>query len=1034
MRSKFKWIFTLLVAFTMQFSFAQEKTVTGTVSDDAGPLPGANVVVKETKRGVQTDVDGKYSIQVAQGQTLVFTFVGMSDQEVKVGASNSVNIKLEAGGTMLGEVVVTTALGIRKGMNEITASSSVVKAETLNQANNPNAVQALVGKVSGLQINTTSNSVNPDTRIVLRGNRSISGNNAALVVIDGAISTTALLQSLDPAIIENVNVLKGMQGAALYGQDGKNGVIIVTTKKGNGQDKFTVGLSASLDFEEVAFLPERQGRYGQGWNGVFYSFENGGWGPQFDGSIQPVGLPQADGSYIMSPFSSRGSDNIKEFFQTGTTEQNKFSLSYGDSAGYIYFAADRTSKNFIVDKDTYNRKGFLFKAGKKLGKWNLDAQVNYITSKTAQTSSFLMYNLVQAPLNVDISQFANSGNEGAWSYYITNPYWSIDNDRQEDRLDYFNGTLKLQYDFNEHINVLVNSNVRSATQSGFAFTSAYDDPWQEEMGFDQSTQSDFTNYNSNSRYIYTDFMANFDYNLGSNFTFKANVGANFQDTLASSTQVGAINFVIDGLYNVSNLSSDPTTAAGTSNSISRFRSYGFFGQVDLGFKEYLFLNLTGRNDWSSVLPESNNNYFYPSAGISFIPTKAFPSIKGDVLSYMKVLANITKVGSYGPIGAYSIERLYTPGTGYPFNTPGFLQSTTLTDPNIKPEFFVNKEVGLSLGFFNERLTLDAAYFRTDNTDLITSTQPSYASGFTAATINIGEAHTTGGEIELGFVPINMKEIGLRWENKLSYTTSKMVVDKVSDTQSEVTLNTGYNTVANSNVGIYAQEGQEFPLIKGTAYVRDDEGHVVIDADTGMPLYSTSNEILGKATPDYILGYSTSLSYKGLRLSAVFDYRTGHQFYSQMKQTVSTFGYLVESAQGGRTGFVFPNSVITTGTDGVYAPNNGVLTGGTTYTSYQEYNSANYNEVAENFVLDATAFKVREIALSYTFSPKVLDKTGLASLNVGVNGRNLFTVLPKENRGYSDPEASVTNGNAAGYSYVGRYPTTRTYGFSINLTF
>src|SRR5690606_28792806 len=292
-------------------------------------------------------------------------------------------------------------------------SQQVVQAEELTQANNPNVVQGLVGKVSGLQINTTNSAVNATTRIVIRAPRSITGDNQALVVIDGVISSASILQSLAPETIASVNVIKGTQGAALYGSEGVNGVLIVTTKRGTGEaEKMTVSLNSSIDFSEVAYLPERQTRYGQGWYGEHLSYEQGVWGPEFDGSIVPVGLPNPDGTYIMAPYVSRGSDNIKDFFRTGVVSQTGVSLSSGGDEGYVFFSANNLQNEFIVEKDALRRNTFLFRAGKKVGKWSVDGNMTYISQRTSQTSSSLYWDLLQTPTNVDIRQFRNRGNEG----------------------------------------------------------------------------------------------------------------------------------------------------------------------------------------------------------------------------------------------------------------------------------------------------------------------------------------------------------------------------------------------------------------------------------------------------------------------------------------------------------------------------------------------------------------------------------------------------------------------------------------------
>ena len=438
MRSKFKWIFTLLLAFTMQFSFAQDKTVTGVVSDELGPVPGANVVVKGTKRGTATDFDGNFSISVKQGEVLVVSYAGMKSANITIGTANSYKVTLVADVEELRPVEVIGAIGIKKKQDAITSSNQVVNARELTQAANPNVVQSLAGKVSGLQINTTNNGVNATTSIVLRGTRSISGSNEALVVIDNVISTAGVLRSMAPELIESTNVIKGMQGAALYGEQGRNGVIVVSTKKGAKSGKLRIALNSSMDFEEVAYLPVRQQRYGQGWNGQHISYENGGWGAEMDGVVRPVGLAQADGTYFMAPYSPI-KDNIKEFFQTGTLFQNGISLSGGTlKDGYVLLSANKQNTAFVVKGDELDRSSFLFRAGKEFGKWTIEGNANYISSRTETTSSSLFTDLLQTATNIPVGRFENSGQAGHWTSYYNNPFWLRDNVRNLNRSDFVN--------------------------------------------------------------------------------------------------------------------------------------------------------------------------------------------------------------------------------------------------------------------------------------------------------------------------------------------------------------------------------------------------------------------------------------------------------------------------------------------------------------------------------------------------------------------------------------------------------------------
>ena len=1042
MRSKFKWIFTLLVAFTMQFSFAQEKTVTGVVSDELGPIAGANVVVQGTTRGTTTDFDGNYTIKAKQGEVLVFSYTGMKASTVTIGAASNYNVTMAEDVLTGRNVEVIGAVGIKRKQDAITSSNQVVNSEELRQAANPNVVQSLAGKVSGLTINTTNNGVNATTRIVLRGNRSISGDNQALVVIDNVISDARTLQALAPEIIESTNVLKGAQGAALYGEQGVNGVIIVNTKRGSKGGKLRVAINSSIDFEEVAYMPQRQQRYGQGWNGEHISYENGAWGAEMDGVVRPVGLAQADGSYIMAPYSPI-KDNIKKFFGTGTLFQNGISISGGDAeTGYVTLSANRQATEFVVDGDNLNRDTFLFRAGKKFNKWTVDGNVTYNTEKTETTSSNLFTDLLQTATNIPIERFENSGQAGHWTSYYNNPYWLRDNVRNTNRRDQFRGIASLNYEFNKNINFNYVAGLTFTQSNALSYTNGYTDLLQVGGG-NHTVVSNFDTNNQNFRNFYHDFMINFNYKLSDKVSMKANIGNNLQDKYRQFTSVGGDNLTIPGLYNISNITGDPRR----SNGFFRERRFSLFANLDLGLSkggdsdEYLFLNLTARNDWDSRFTGfEKNNYFYPSAGLSFIPTKAFEGLKSNTFNYWKVAASAVKVGNASILTPYKSELSYIPGAGFPFGDSNSFYPNTLSnddaqvpvDPTLSPEFMTTFEITTNLGFFNDRLTVDFSYFNTRTDDLISKQQLSAGTGWTAVLTNIGQMTTTGFEIDLGFTPIKASDfnnLGLKWENRLGYFTSKSIVDKVSDDANEIPL----VNFTGTGVGIFATEGEEFPLIKGIAYARDDQGRVLIDPVSGNPVRSGGYEILGKSTPDYIINYNTAVEFKGVRLAAVMDYRTGHQFWSGTKDWLSWSGHLYESAENGRSGFIFPNSAIETA-PGVYTENTSVVTGGTTYTSYLNYFSKEYRAVTENFVLDATAFKVRELSLSYTLPTKTIERTGLTSLRFGVNARNPFIVLPKENRGYSDPEQSRSSGNDQGLAITGQYPATRTFGFSLNASF
>ena len=1031
MRSKFKWIFTLLVALTVQFSFAQEKTVTGVVSDELGPIAGANIVVQGTSRGTTTDFDGNYTIKAKQGETLVFSYTGKKQATVSVGAANTYNVTLKDDVIQGEEVVIVGALGIKRKVDAVTSSYSLVKQEDLKQASNPNAVQALVGKVSGLQINVTSSGVNPDARVVFRGARSITGNNQALVVIDGAISTIAVFQQIPPEMIENVTALKGPQGAALYGSDGVNGVIVVNTKKGSANEKFRVSINSSVDISDIAYLPQRQLRYGQGWDGFHSNFENGSWGPEFDGTLQPVGLPQADGSYIMAPYSPI-KDNYKDFFQKGTIFQNGINFSGGSlESGYLVFGANRVTNDFVVDGDELKRNSFLLKAGKQLGKWRIEGNFNYISERENTADSGLYDDLLQTASNIPVSQFSHGLNQHHWNIYYLSPYWRQRNQRATNSSNYFAGIADIGYQINKNINVSYLANIRLSDSHGESYHNGYEDTIYSIYG--SRSNSELSNFFANTisdRRFYGDLKFSFDYDLTEDLDFNLIVGNNIQDRSYARNQVGGTNLEIPGLYNYSNVL-NPSPASALNNLIQRNRKVGFFANLDLGYKDYLFLNATARQDYSSVFYDKTKGFFYPSVGISFIPTKAFENIKGDVLNYWKIVLNYTKVGNDTAIAPYAVNQLGSLGFGFPFANNSYVQQTQQTNQLIKPEFVTTKEVAMSLDFFKSRLVLDATYYISDTDDLITRIGGAAPSGVFSNLTNIGKMQTKGYEIDLGFTPIKSKDPrGFIWDAKLSYTHFKSIVKKVSDDATQVSLRQPYNFV-----GVFAEEGEEFPLIKGTSYSRDEFGRIMLDA-SGMPIVDNNFKKLGKATPDYILGLNTSVAYKGFRLAATMDYRTGHQFFSDVKRNLSWTGQLIESAEN-RGGFIMPNSSFDYNGDGVYSAteaNTSVVTGGGSTANFINYYNNFYSTTGENLVIDATAFKVRELALSYSFDSKLIERTGLSNLTLGINARNPFTWLPKQNRGYNDPETSETTGNAAGLAFTDRYPVQRTFGFSVNATF
>ncbi len=1063
----------------MQFSFAQEKTVTGMVTDGKLPLPSANVIIKRTKGGVSTDMDGKFSIKAKAGDVLVVSFTGYDSKTITVGSANSYSVVLSETTVILDNVVVG-AMGIKRTKDAVVSAQKQIGNKELTQASNPNAIQALTGKVSGMQISTVGNGVAADTKILLRGVRSLTGDNQALVVIDNTVSSATVLAQLPPDVIESVNVIKGAQGAALYGAQGVNGAILVTTKRGTKNDKFTFGFNSSVDFETVSFVPNVQRDYGQGWssgyqfgfpnasdprngNVQFSPFENGSWGPAYNdpnwaGTTVPVGLPQANGQFITTKWEPI-KDNMKQFFRTGTIFQNGFNFNVGGKDSYAFVAINRQSTDFVVQDDKLIRNSFLFKAGKKVGKFSIDGNVNFISQRTSETNNDLMDGLIQTPTNVPVNQFGDL-NEHHWTVYATSPYWSIKNERQDNASNTFNGILSLGYEFNKNINLNYTANVRMRDTEFQSHKNAFDaidtlydfgpytnsgassDTYTNLLGGGGAITSNFYANQSLTRNVQGNLIVNFDYRLSDKIGFKANLGNDIQDNYFREMSQGGTNLDVPGFYNISNvlLPDNPTTLrnAGYNNRMIRTRRVAAYANVDLAYEDYLFLNATSRIEQLSTIPKS---YFYPSIGLSFVPTKAFDALKSNkVINYMKLNASYTSVGNSSSVQPYQINELTRIPQGFPFGSLASLgYNYTPTNSAVKPEFVNTAEFGAQFGFLKDRITLEASYFDAQTKDLITSQTSSNASGAALLQTNVGNLSNKGFEIDLGLTPI--KTANFKWDMRFNYSTYKTKITKLADGATSVNLQ------SSSQIGIFAEVGEDFPLIKGTTFQRDGNGNIIVDGN-GSPLRNSAFTRIGKASPDYIIGFTNSFEYKNFKLTMVADFRTGGAVWSEAKNLLLFTGGDLDTAGFDRShGYVVPGSVTTSG-----AVNTVPYGNDASVVGVNNYFTSVYRQVGETSVVDATALKVRELSLSYGLSKKALKGTGLETFRIGVNARNPFVFLAdgklikpraglNANNGYGDPEASnisststSTARNATGIMNIGQYPTTKTVGVTLNLTF
>ncbi|NRT15047.1 TonB-linked SusC/RagA family outer membrane protein [Flavobacterium sp. 28A] len=1027
MKLKFNGILVLLLVLMAQLTFAQERTVTGIVSDNTGmPIPGVNVLIKGSKIGTQTDFDGKYAIKASPSQTIIFNYIGMKAQSV-VATSTNVNITMTGTATEL-EGVVVTALGIKRKPKELSYSIENIKSDDLTKTRAVNVATALSGKVSGLQVNVINNGVNPTTRVVLRGNRSLLGNNEALIVIDGFPSARGVLDRINPNDIDNVTILKGANASALYGAEAANGVMVITTKKGNG--KLSITYNSSLQMESVAYLPEFQTEFGAGGfpDGTLLPLENVNWGPRFDGRLVDASETLDDGSVWQVPFSPV-KNNIKNFFNTGISTRHGITFKGGDELSDFLFSIDQTNTTGTVPKDTYNRTNVRLKGSRKYNKLTVGGNVSFFRAHSNQVSEQagrqerpVYWNVINTPAHIPLDQMKNwrtgefTRNEVSYYRFYENPYFIIDTQREKTDYTEFNVLSNIDYDVNDWFTISLNNGYTSYS-SNFkrefeAFTYAFHlaDTYSEMEAYGAKTASSL----GNGQRLNTDLLLKFDKDINKGFNVKLTLGANSRLESANSMAVSGDNLIIPDFYNVSTRTGDLTGSEAT----SMFRRQGVYGELTLGYKEYLFLTGTARNDWSSALPKDNNSFFYPGAGLSFVASEAFPGITSDNgIDLLKATFNVTKTGN-DPT-AYQIQGVFAAPDGFPFgSTVGLGQSLRDPDAQLNPEFTLSKEIGIELGLFRSRLTFTAAAYQSNSTDQIVPINVSLASGASSILTNIGEIENKGLELDLKGTIVKTENFS--WKAGVNYAGIKSEVVSLIDGIDEVNIG-GF-----ADAQIVAKVGESYPLIKTTSYLRDSEGRVIVGAN-GNPLKDSQNQTHGQTAPKYIMGLNTTFTYKGWTLYAVGDYRTGHVFYNNLNDALEFTGLSQHSTTSGRQPFVFPNSSYSDGAGG-YVANTNRLTAGGGNAFWDEY-----NEVKENYVTDATTLKLREISLSYDFSPDFTDRIGIKSMNIGVFGRNLMTWRPKSNV-TTDPEFNFTSGNAVGVGTQAQTPPTRQFGLNLNVTF
>ena len=1072
-----KILFMVLVLVTalLQQAVAQDRTVTGKVFDRATNegLPGATILVKGTTLGAATGADGSFTISVpSSATTLQIRSVGYTNIDQTIG-DGEMNIGLATDTKQLNEVVVT-ALGIDKDKKTLGYSTQTIEAAQLTQGRDRSVLNSLQGKVAGVQINNASGGVGSSTRVVIRGNKSFTGNNQPLYVVDGipidnssvgtgdnlnnGVDSGNRANDINPEDVESVNILKGPAATVLYGSRAANGVIIITTKSGRGAakngKKAEVTFTSSYVVDDILFLPKVQNTFGQGFpqggSDADYSLpypritdtrENTSWGRRFDGKDQVwgniIGNQQRAKPYSALP------NNIRDFFNLGKTYTNTVSLGGGDAKSNYIISASNVQQSGITPGTKYERSSVKVGGETHLtNKITSSASVTYTRTGsdqavTGQGNASIYNQLIQTPRDISLLELQDLSNKfntlsGFYSPYTTNPWQIIHDNNYRNDVDRLVGNAQVGYQINDHFKVNYRLGIDTYSDRRKQF-SARRDPIganatnTSSNGFYSETQLNYSEISS-------DIIATYNNNLTEDITISALVGQNFNQRRNDVTSIAANNLISNtiGASLQNNKDSRFLNNAPNITSVPHYlrRIVGVYSTVDFGFRDYLFLGLSARNDWSSTLPSSNRSFFYPAVNLGFVFTDLLGLKDNPYFNYGKLRANVAQVGN--DADPYQTLTVFTPTlatngyTGgdlqFPLQTPSgsivaFSQSNSVPGKTpLQPEITKSLELGTELRFFGNRLTTDVSVYDTRSTKQIVAIPTSPGSGVTSIIGNVGEIQNKGIEVLLSGTPVKLG--GFTWDVSLNYAKNISKVLSTTADNGDVALG-GLGAVT-----LTARVGEPYGVFRTTNILTNADGQTVVSPTTGIPLASQIQSV-GNITPRYTAGLSNTFAYHGLALVVVFDTKQGGSMYSRTRDTQRFAGTAPETLINDRQPYIIPNSVVRNA-DGSFSPN-------TQPTTAFDYYSTIGSSIPGTDIIDASYVKLREVALSYSLPSKWLTKTPFGALSLGITGRNLVLWTPKENT-YVDPETSnFGNGNVQGFDYSGS-PSLRSYGANLRVTF
>lgn len=1073
-------LFLLALAIGVIQGAAQVTTVRGivTTEEDGEPVIGASVIVKGTALGTVTDVNGRFELSglSPSATRLLISYISLMAKEVAIAPQVSVTLKSD---THLLDEVVVTALGISREKKALGYTAQEVKQDALVQGKDNNLLNSLSGKIAGVRITNTQGDVG-SSRIVIRGETSIAGENQPLFIVDGIPVDNSQLNArssgrdfknaiadLNPEDIKTLTVLKGPNAAALYGARAAHGAIVITTKGGDKRQKgIGITLHSSTQVSFVATLPEFQNLFGQGAGGRFSYVDGKGagvndgvdesWGPRLD-----IGLliPQfdspldADGNRVATPWVSHP-NNVRDYFRMGISTNSGISVARGDDKYQFRVGYNYEKQVSIVPDAGTNKTNISLNTDYHLAKWIVvGATANYIVytapslpgsatpSGSNVRSNSPMLQFLWFGRQVDTNSLKADYTRNWNSSYYDNPFWSASYNTQSQERHRLIGDLHAEFRLTDGLNVRFRTS-----------TDWYNDRRKSKVKWGSAgAGSPYGSYAEDAYTVKennTEVLATYIKQLNKNWGIDALLGFNVRNKQYENNYQAAPRLAVADLYTLTN-SRDPLIS---SNDFYRLRQYGLYGSIQLDYRRWAFLNITGRNDWSSTLPVDNNSYFYPSVTASVLLSEAF-GWRSKAVNYLKIRGGWSQVGA--DANPYQLATVFTSETAFNGN-PLQSSSTIGMNSNLKPENTSSIEAGFEAAFWDNRLYLDFTYYKTDSRNQILKLATTAASGYTSQVRNAGHIRNRGYEIQLGAVPIQTSK-GFRWNLDLNYGANSSKVVKLDDEG----LITSYQLYS-SGIQILASVGEAYGTLFGTSYVRDANGNVVVDAN-GLPKISTTNKTLGKFTPDWTGGISNTFSYRSLSLSFLIDASVGGSIFSNTNKTGKYTGVLANTLSGrdaehgglwyytdamGNNVRLSESPSYSVSSDGLYYAQvngqstrvyqDGIMVEGVTESgskneevvSAEKYYHRIYS-IAEANVYDASYVKLREVALSYRLPRLWTQKLHLQEASVTLTGRNLWTIYKSVPN--IDPESALTTGNAQGVEAYS-LPTTRSFGVNLSVKF